>query len=385
MQNEFEDDISQLKAENEALKTELEESRKVIEALETKANNYKRVIDVEKAFFSRTSRFGLSIFLGSSLERNIKAWLQAVKPDNLLPIEETANVAAAVIRRMLGNRLLILLGSATAFITVLLLIWQNSLIQWQIDQQAEQTTITRRAQLISILYDRDCSLISFIQTTNLQKSTQGTENIQQEDCPPKSDVRSRGEAVQAFVQLEKSIGIQNPSLGGALLQDISVVGLDLSSINFNGANLANTNFVEANLSNSTFQNANFSNAILSFTSLENSDLSDANFSNAQLLSVNISNSSLFNTNFSKASIHIASLKNVYLGGANFQDTDLTGSNLSSVNFNPASVFDIVSPKPLETTFNNETIWPGGFDHTTTPAINCSNQPNHDACMFWENK
>jgi uncharacterized protein YjbI with pentapeptide repeats len=374
MQNDSEDDISQLRTENAALKAELEESRKAIEALEAKANIYERIIDVEKALFKRTSRFGLSIFLGSSLEKSIKAWLQAVKPDNLLPIEETANVAAAVIRRMLGNRFLILLGSLVGFTTVFLLIWQNSLIQRQINQQGEQTNIARRAQLISILYDRDCSLLPF------QQSTEDTENNNRtmEDCPPKADVRSRTEAITAFVEIEKSNGVESPNLSYALLQDTSLwennlTGEDLTFVNFYFADLRNAKLGNVDLRGADLGYANLSNAFLIVADLRNAKLGNVDLRGAILRDTFLTGLDLRNADLSNANLRGAIFG---VGGANLPSTNLRGTNLRGAYLNDATFTKVV--------FDNQTIWPEGFE-PPTPAINCSNEPDNQACVYWEEK
>ncbi len=432
MQNKSEDDISQLQAENEALKAELEESRKTVEALEVKANSYKRIIDIEKALFNRTSRFGLSIFIGSSLEKSIKAWLQAVKSDNLLPIEETANVAAAVIRRMLGNRLLILLGSLVGFITIFLLIWQNSLIQRQINQQAEQTTIARRAQLISILYDRDCSLM-LVQQNAQPENLKDDETIIQsiQECPPKADARSRAEAAKAFVNIEKANGVEIPNLSNALLQGTNLNDFDLSSIDFSLANLsdvrlsrANLSFANfrlaklsgailraANLSFANFSNVNLDNIDLNSTNLSNADffgsslikanlgdailtntsIAHANLSNAHIFDANLNGAVMVGTNLSNANLNSATLTGAYLAGANLSGAFLTGADLNNVNFTDKTIYSdtgwihIIDGPNFPPIYTDETIWPLDFDPNAIQAINCSKEPSHDGCIYWNER
>ncbi|MEM7347114.1 MAG: pentapeptide repeat-containing protein, partial [Chloroflexota bacterium] len=128
-------------------------------------------------------------------------------------------------------------------------------IQQQIEQQSQLNDINRRAELISILYDRtDC----------------GEDDILR--CPHQASHRTRIEAVKAFVEIERIAGRQ-PDLSG----------IDLSGANLNYIILTNTVLIKARLISTTFVGGN-----LTGTHFTGSDMTGANLLAANLFEANLS-------------------------------------------------------------------------------------------------
>jgi uncharacterized protein YjbI with pentapeptide repeats len=312
-----------LKSKLSTIKTELEGTRKDNESLQAKINNNKKV--------RRRSWFG----------------------------------------GLLQSRVLEII---IALIPTVFLIQQNSLIREQIQQQEVETTIVRRAGLISTLYDRDCSLLSIEQNIqSKEKTNPANVDILMNDCPPKADARSRAEAVSAFVRMEKQGGIINPNLSGVLLQNTSLRLLDLTSLNLSGANLSKTNLYSTSFEGTNFRYANLSFAHLAQGNFSSTDFSDANLSFANLTYANFSKAILLNTNLTGANLSGAILA-VEGVGAPAKDEQVI------IVYEPAEALKTVSF--FNAIYTDDTVWPEGFDPKIAQAINCSEDPKNGTCVAW---
>jgi hypothetical protein len=151
------------------------------------------------------------------------------------------------------------------------LVWQNILLQTQIRQQAANTLIVRRAQLLHTIYTTKCEPAG-----------------QEEVCRPVANPRAVREAVIAFVEIERGRGTVADLISAELF------GADLG-----GANLAGAEFFDANLSRADLRSADLTEAVLFGGTLAGANLTGANLTRATLAGTD-------------------------LRGANLIDADLTG-------------------------------------------------------------
>jgi uncharacterized protein YjbI with pentapeptide repeats len=251
--------LADLKAENERLKADNAQ--------------FRAIVGTQSKIAKWLANLGMRVYLGTNLIDSVYALIHAWRSKGWPPEREVANLIAALLRRWLRIGLIAMLGGAVAVITVLLLLWQNFLIQEQIQQQSQQqeqqsrlqgeqiqqqekiSNVARRAELISTIYNKiDCG-----------------KEYPDLACPPASSVRARAEAALAFAELERVEG-KNPDLSSA----------DLSGADLNGANLSTALLIRANLRVANLRVANLSGTDLSGTDLSGADLSDADLSDAIL-------------------------------------------------------------------------------------------------------
>jgi uncharacterized protein YjbI with pentapeptide repeats len=207
-------------------------------------------------------------------------------------------------------------SSLIAVATLIVLVWQTSLIaeqnaffkdqnqklQLQIDQQADQDVNRRRTEIIASLYE----------------TQMGTEGI----LVPRANPRTRGEAVFEFVQLErqrlKRLRERVPayqaelSLTAARLDRLNLDNMDLSGLILVGTFLQNTSFARADLTA-----ADFRAAMLESTAFRDAVLKGSNFEGTNPLEVSFARADLRDANFISAGIR----------GCEFLGADLRGASL----------------------------------------------------------
>jgi hypothetical protein len=197
-------DDSELRAENAELRVEVEDLRAEVVELREQRRQAGRATIAAGGIVAR-------VFTGRELTAAARAWLEAKTAAAPLPVDETADVVAAVVRRWFGVRLWHMALASGGVITAGILIWQgflvrsqieqqqaqNKLIRDQIEQQAADTLIVRRTQLLDTIYTTECS-----------------DPDDPETCWPKAHPRARQEAASAFIKIESGRGV-SASLTGA--------------------------------------------------------------------------------------------------------------------------------------------------------------------------
>lgn len=175
------------------------EGKEQIEELKGKIIQLQKKIEILRQQNQRLSRFqtrvagfavgvAARILLGPRLVASLQAWLRAKSLEDQLPVHETADLGAAILRRVIR------IGFYTIALATLpagLLIWQNLLlhnqnksIPIQIEQQQADTFFARRAQYLDAIYAVECG----------NKEGHG-------DCRPRAHGRARREAIHAFVKI----------------------------------------------------------------------------------------------------------------------------------------------------------------------------------------
>ncbi|MEM7245914.1 MAG: pentapeptide repeat-containing protein [Acidobacteriota bacterium] len=243
-----------------------------IRELEAENARFKAILAAEGKLALFGGKLAALVALGPGLTASIHRWLDVRAEGGELPRLETAQVVAAIVRRVLAVGVLGLLLTALP----MLLLWrQNVLIERQneslidqIEQERDLTNAARRAELVATLYDR--------QSEGLNGAERADETP--EKSPLKASRRARAEAARAFYRLEKSTGNGEPDFAGVDLSWVHLEGADLS-----GASLMYADLSGAFLAGASLRRANLSGAGLWKTDLSGADLAGANLSRAVLV------------------------------------------------------------------------------------------------------
>lgn len=223
------------------------------------------------------------IFFGPRLVDSIRNWLLKATYSNPIPTNETAEVAAAIIRRIVRAGTIGLLFPAS------ILIWQNCIMIEQNRYFREQTTELRK----QITIQGEQSDLLREQTAELRK--QIAIQDEQSDLLRRSELieavyngkqnglstRARVEALKALVKLDNKLIDQGKLLGPL----VNLRGIDFSCTQPRAADCADLSeawLVRTDFTGSSFRGAKLLFANLRESVLVSSDLSDADLSFADL-------------------------------------------------------------------------------------------------------
>lgn len=350
--------------------------------------------------------------LGRRLHKSFRAWLTRASLRNPLPVDETAGVLTALVRRYAW---ISLLGLVLSLTPTVFLFWQNMLIQDQIQLQEADSQIVRRAQLLAAIYAEPTSEHPAIE----DPESIGTKFESMLDRDPRisscrhrsaGDLRSRYEAVVAFLRIERA-GIRKPDMSSAPLscldldhielgdadlsladlRSASFVGADISQADLFGAKLALADFAQAaltganlagadlagaklvaadlagaNLKLATTRAANFRDANLTGAALAGAELDATDLTRADLVAADLSRADARSATFTGADLREAILTSADLTGADLTGADLTGAALDLANLSKANLTDAhLNQDQLENTYGHATtLLPDGL---TPPA------------------
>lgn len=221
---EFEKRCEELERLNKELQFELDELRDEREA------------NVQAA--RSAAALGARVLVGNELRQSFKAWLEAKSLRDPLPGDETADVLAAVVRRVVRVKWTgMIIAFVVGAIPASFLFWQNLLIQDQIEQQDRDSVLVRRAELLNTIYEETCE-------PNNRREGQRAPGAN--SCRPKAHPRARREAVLALLGFERNRGVK-PDLTGADLRGLDlrladlrgviITDVDLSGAKLRGADL----------------------------------------------------------------------------------------------------------------------------------------------------
>lgn len=199
-----------------------------------------------------------------------------------------------------------------AIVTLSVLVWQSWVghqalleTQRQLQLSREQFERTRRTDLIAHLYERN------------------------EDGTPKSNARTRGEALLEFVALERSLGTR-PNLKGAIVSGVDLSKVDLSDTSFIDADLRQVELPDAKLTDANFSGADLSGANLFGADLTRADLTRADLSGADLFDAVLIGALLLRTNLRDANLGVADFIDAVIIDSDFRDADLLSTRLVGV-------------------------------------------------------
>ena len=329
-----------------------------------------------------------------TIQAAARRWFNAVGAAKPIPREESADLFAAIVRRIL---LIGVVGFAVGILPTVLLTWQNFLIREQLKSQAADTLIVRRNELLRTIYETgECEPNGAANAAHsapinaAETQTQGSEepiaaNPIAELCP-KHPLRIRQDAVLALVQIDgKETDLREANLSGARFEALHLVGAKLWGANLRGAQFWDADFSEANLGTATLIEAEFWNGIFSGTQLSHANLNgaklvSADFQGADLRHANLSDTNLWTANFSDAKLWGANFSGANLEDANFRDAvylsqaNLSGAKLWGVDLRGT---DIEQSQLAETCGDSETRLLPGLERPD----HWSDQP----VDFWEHR
>ena len=338
------DTEADLRQRKEALEGENAELRAKVERLEGE----------RRAAGTAAAGVGGLWILGPNLVRAFSNFQDRAKLGEPLPRPETAELAAAIVRRAFNVGLIGLVIAALP----LILLWQqngliarqnayfqeqnnsiqeqNQTIREQVEQQASDARIARRAQLLDIIYGEECVRPEEVRRRLADGSGEepgggdGDENPTKSRCWPKAPIRARAEAAVAFLEIERGNGVERPNLqmthltdahlreadlSGTDLFEANLSGADLSGAELRAANLSGADLFEADLSEANFSWANLSRADLRWANLSGADLRDAILFEANLSRANLRRADFRWTNLREAILSGADLHTAFLGTA----------------------------------------------------------------------
>ena len=292
--------VAEFKGEVRRLRAELEKRDQKVAEFEQR--------DQQQARLARNAvGLGGRILVGRPLRSSFHAWLKKKSLRDPLPADETADVLAAIVRRvvrvgvvgllvtmvpagfLLYQSILMRQGNGAIREQITLMGQGNEAIRRQIEQQAADTLIVRRAQLLATIYEEDCYDAEENAADNDTTQNKRPDAI----CRPRAHARARQEAVIAFSKIEQNRRVQ-PDLSRSNLSHLNFVGANLVGADLRGAELVGANLTEAELSRADLTEANLSGANLSKVNLSRANLYGANLYGAFLYGANLSGADLSN-------------------------------------------------------------------------------------------
>ncbi|MBC5782337.1 pentapeptide repeat-containing protein [Ramlibacter sp. USB13] len=210
-------------------------------------------------------------------------------------------------------------GGIVAVATLLVLVWQTSLIadqneffkeqnqklQQQIDLQSEQDASRRRTEIIATLYETQMGNFGSL--------------------VPRSNPRTRAEAVLEFVQLERSRIEKLRKRVPAYQAELS-----LTQGRLDGLNLDNSEFQGIVLTGTFLQNTSFSGSNLARADLRAAQFDSTSFLGADLREANLEGTNLLQSSFARADLRNANLGSASVRGCEFLGADLRGALLTGL-------------------------------------------------------
>ncbi len=335
---------------------EVDGLRRRVEALE-RENAYLRAVQrIEGRLGLLVGQFALLVVAGRGLTFGVRNWLRTFHRTGRVSVPASAEVLAAVIRTAFSIGLLGLLVTAVP----IGLLWrqndliaeqnayfqeQNDKIQLQLANEERNTRVVRRAALLSTLYD--------------------TGPCREPPCAPVADIRSRSEALLAFVQFERAYGVPRPDVSRANLDGAGLGGADLRGLKLDRASLRRAELRRADLSDTGLADADLRGASLAGAALRRAELGGA-----RLLEVRANEAA----DFTEARLDGADLRDAWLRTAVFDRASLVGARFAGSDVLHASLrgaalagADLRDARNLDAaeltdaTYDGETRWPEGFD------------------------
>lgn len=192
---------------------------------------------------------------------------------------------------------------------------------------------------------------------------------------PQGDYRN-WEAIRAWAQkigeqFANHPAVEKLPLGEAVLSYTDLSFSDLTQVNLQGAKLHATHLTEANmeashlewadLSNSQMQGVNLFQANLIGSIMTDSNLEKANLEEATLNGAVLQNANLAEANLARADLNWADFSQANLRQANLKQARLGWAKLTGANLDGADL--------TEARYNEQTVWPEGFSPEDAGCVN----------------
>lgn len=337
------DRLAELEAENRALRTELE--------------GYRQRTAAQKGAARSAGSVAMWLVAGVELNLAFKRWLASYARTGAVPMDETADVAGAIVRRLVRVGVM---GAMLALLPTLILVHQNWLIAGQNELIEQQNDYYREQNgKLQIQIDNQAAEVRHARRTELLGIVYGTV-----DAAP----RMRAEATRALVAVERSAGTKKIDLTGAQLADAPMGESEFASVTFAEADLRRADLSSATLTKADLNRAKLAGANLSWADLEGADLlavrgAGARFASAKMNSTRLRGAQLAGAVLTKADLSGADLSDADLGGVRATGVDLRGANLKKVRLAGADLREakLKGANLKGARYDAKTRWPSKFD------------------------
>lgn len=310
MQENLQQQIEQLRKENELL-------RSAIENNDLKAHKKREKRKKKLAWTWK-------LFTGNSLHDSFNSWFTEYHSDKKVSPNTSANLLTSLVKRFVRVRLLslilLLFSLVPSLVSLFILVKQNSLIKIQNGLVEASRKSSYGFQLANIFDAIDAEngnlsngLISRI--VGLTNSLKPYKILENSELSKKSYSPERTQLLLFLINV-----VNKPSLNKIYdsadfshcdLRNINLSGKYLAGINLENSNLENTELHRANLNNANLTKSNlkgiqFSNGFAKSAIFTNADLKDAKITRTDLTGANFTSANLNQTN-----INLSELNNAY--------------------------------------------------------------------------
>ena len=305
-ENPLQADLDEARGQRDLLRTEVSELRAELSRL-----RQQQAIKAAagQATGEVVGKVALSIAMGLGVRRAFERLFQAMHGGDLFPVQEMADLGAAVVRRMVFTQLL---GTFIAVLPLLLLIQQNWLLTESNTRDAQHARVARSTHLIELLYEVDCP-----------------SRLGDTSCEPMAPARLRSEAAKSYVELERELENQHINLSEARLDQVV-----LRQVDFAGVDLE-----EAMLNEADLRGADLTGAVRAFATGTDADLTDADLADANLRGADFARAELRRVDFGQADLRAANLEAAVLHGADLSDVqNLPQARVSGATYSESTRF-----------------------------------------------
>ncbi len=326
-------------------------------ALRAQVEAFERSASAQRGAARGAGAIGIWLVAGVELNRAFKRWLVAYRSSGTLPVDETADVAGAVVRRLLRVGAF---GAMLALLPTVILLHQNWLIAGQngLIEQQNQYYRDQNAKLQTQI-DNQASEVRHARRTELLGVVYGVV-----DAAP----RMRAEAARALVAVERADHKDRIDLSGAKLERAPLGEAQFASVVLQEADLRKADLASANLAGANLSESRLGGANLSWANLEGADLLDIDADSVRFASANMGS-----TRLRGAQLRGAVLTKATLRGADLGDADLTGAKATGADFREANLkkvrlggadlreAQLAGANLKGARYDAKTRWPTGFD------------------------
>ncbi|CAM1343270.1 pentapeptide repeat-containing protein [Tenacibaculum amylolyticum] len=305
MEDNFQEELEQLRKENEALRSKMDKA------------SLKQQRKQERT--KKTLSWTWKLFTGASLNTNFNKWFTEFHTQERVSPDTSANLLTALVRRFVRVRMLsvilLLFSLVPSLISLYILIKQNQLIETQNLLVEGSRRSSYSFQLASLFDAVDEKGFNSSNRNRIVSLCNVLKPYRYLDEDGKSTVYYSPERTQ-LLQFLLGSRLTDAQLG-AIFDNTEFTYCDLRNTNLSGAYLVGANLAHSNLENCELNSANLSNA----------DLTDTN-----LKGIQFSNGWAKNTSFRDANLTNAIITSARdLNGADFTDADLENTNFDRSN------------------------------------------------------
>jgi len=283
MEDNFENELEQLKKENEALRSKIEEA-----ASKTKRKEERR---------KKTLSWTWKLFTGANLNKSFNNWFTEFHSQKNVSPDTSASLLTALVKRFVRVRLLslvlLLFSVVPSLISLYVLVKQNALIHTQ-NRLVEGSRRASYSFQLASLFD----LIDKSPGTGFNKKTRNRIVSLASVLKPYEYLDEDGEKTvllspertqlllfilgSNFTKTELTAIFDNADFSYCDLRNTNLSGKHLAGINLSHSNLENCELNSANLNNADLSKSNLKNIQFSNGSAKNTVFRDSNLDNAKI-------------------------------------------------------------------------------------------------------